>query len=43
MTKVVTYGFEGEFKGKSEYDNSFAEVDDIHKCMLFLNQGIDEL
>ena len=34
---VVIYGFEGKFIGKSEYDYCFPEIDDVHKCMLFLN------
>ena len=43
MITVVIYGFEGKFKGKSEYDFNFPEIDDIHKCMLFLKQENDEL
>ncbi len=43
MITVVIYGFEGKFKGKSEYDYTFPEIDDIHKCMLFLKQDNDEL
>ena len=43
MITVVIYGFEGKFTGKSEYDYTFPEINNIHKCMLFLKQENDEL
>lgn len=39
MNTVIIYGFEGTFVGKNEYEYVFPNLNDKHKCMLFLSQG----
>lgn len=43
MKRVVIYGFKGTFIGNSEYDYTFPNINDTHKCMLFLSQNSEEL
>jgi hypothetical protein len=43
MSIVVIYGFEGTFSGEDEYEYSFPEIGNQHRCMLFFMQESDEL
>ena len=43
MSHVVIYGFDGTYSGNGEYEYSFPEKGDTHKCMLFLHQKEAEL
>ncbi|MCC4833133.1 hypothetical protein LMH66_10875 [Shewanella sp. 10N.7] len=43
MYIVVIYGFEGTFSGKVEYEYTFPEIGNQHRCMLFLKQENDDL
>lgn len=38
MKTVVLYGFEGEFVGGNEYEYHHPELNQVHKCLLFLAQ-----
>ena len=42
MSKVFIYGFEGTFVGKSEYEYGYPNLNDSHKCMLFIHQVSEE-
>jgi hypothetical protein len=43
MKVVYIYGFQGMFVGNSEYDYVEPAIGDVHKCMVFIAQDIDEL
>ena len=34
----MIYGFEGTFVGKDEYEYVYPEINNTHKCILFLSQ-----
>jgi hypothetical protein len=42
MSKILIYGFEGTFVGKNEYEYGYPNLNDSHKCMLFMHQESEE-
>ncbi len=42
MKTVLLYGFEGTYTGGNEYDYHHPELNETHKCLLFVSQESSE-
>ena len=42
MKTVIIYGFSGKYNGKPEYEYHYPEINNVHKCMLFIAQEKEE-
>ncbi len=42
MKTVILYSFRGKFVGEAEYEYCHPEINETHKCMLFISQNTSE-